>query len=194
MYFLHFLLFLNLIYISFNYYFFTGINLIRSKKIYNNNRNLFYLILYIIFGCLFYSTFHPDSFWLSINGNGGFIGKFLKDSFLFSLINLNQNISYFVIIILTLIIFLFSINFRVKFIFHLFKKIFLSLNKKKNNQKVYEELKPSISPTESFIQEDLPFTNIKSDKKNIIFKFKLPSPDFFKKTNKSRTRKKKYCN
>ena len=59
-----------------------------------------------------------------------------------------------------LIIFLFSINFRVKFILDLFKKIFLSLNQKKNNQKVYEELKPSISPAESFIQEDLPFTNI----------------------------------
>ena len=85
--------------------FFTGINLIRSKKFIIIIENLFYLVLYTIFGCLFYSTFHPDSFWLSINGNGGFIGKFLKDSFLFSLIDLNQNISYFVILILTLIIF-----------------------------------------------------------------------------------------
>ena len=170
--------------------FFTGINLIRSKKFIIIIENLFYLVLYTIFGCLFYSTFHPDSFWLSINGNGGFIGKFLKDSFLFSLINLNQNISYFVIIILTLIIFLFSINFRVKFILDLFKKIFLSLNQKKNNQKIYEELKPSISPAESFIQEDLPFTNIMSDKKNIIFKFKLPSPDFLKKPTKAERERK----
>ena len=170
--------------------FFTGINLIRSKKFIIIIENLFYLVLYTIFGCLFYSTFHPDSFWLSINGNGGFIGKFLKDSFLFSLINLNQNISYFVIITLTLIIFLFSINFRVKFILDLFKKIFLSLNQKKNNQKVYEELKPSISPAESFIQEDLPFTNIMSDKKNTIFKFKLPSPDFLKKPTKAERERK----
>jgi len=170
--------------------FFTGINLIRSKKFIIIIENLFYLVLYTIFGCLFYSTFHPDSFWLSINGNGGFIGKFLKDSFLFSLINLNQNISYFVIIILTLIIFLFSINFRVKFILNLFKKIFLSLNQKKNNQNVYQELKPSISPTESFIQEDLPFTNIMSDKKNIIFKFKLPSSDFLKKPTKAERERK----
>ena len=43
--------------------FFTGINLIRSKKFIIIIENLFYLILYIIFGCLFYSTFHPDSFW-----------------------------------------------------------------------------------------------------------------------------------
>ena len=170
--------------------FFTGINLIRSKKFIIIIENLFYLVLYTIFGCLFYSTFHPDSFWLSINGNGGFIGKFLKDSFLFSLINLNQNISYFVIIIITLIIFLFSINFRVKFILNLFKKIFLSLNQKKNNQNVYQELKPSISPTESFIQEDLPFTNIMSDKKNIIFKFKLPSSDFLKKPTKAERERK----
>jgi S-DNA-T family DNA segregation ATPase FtsK/SpoIIIE len=107
--------------------FFTGINLIRSKKFIIIIENLFHLVLYTIFGCLFYSTFHHDSFWLLINGNGGFIGKFLKDSFLFSLIDLNQNISYFVILILTLIIFLFSINFRIKFILNLFKKIFLNL-------------------------------------------------------------------
>ena len=117
--------------------FFTGINLIRSKKFIIIIENLFYLVLYTIIGCLFYSAFHPDSFWLSINGNGGFVGKFLKDSFLFSLIDLNQNISYFVIIILTLIIFLFSLNFRVKFILDLFKKIFLNLNQKKTIIKKY---------------------------------------------------------
>ena len=78
--------------------FIPGINLIRSKKFIIIIENLFYLVLYTIFGCLFYSTFYPDSFLLSINGNGGFIGKFLKDSYLFSLINLNQNISYFLIL------------------------------------------------------------------------------------------------
>ena len=170
--------------------FFTGINLIRSKKFIIIIENLFYLVLYTIIGCLFYSAFHPDSFWLSINGNGGFVGKFLKDSFLFPLIDLNQNISYFVIIILTLIIFLFSLNFRVKFILDLFKKIFLNLNQKKDNQKVYEELKPSISPEESLIQEDLPFTNTISDKKNTTFKFKLPSPDFLKKPTKAERERK----
>ena len=38
---------------------------------------------------------------------------------------------------------------------------------------------------ESLIQEDLPFTNIMSGKKNTTFKFKLPSPDFLKKPTKT---------
>ena len=60
--------------------FFTGINLIRSKKFIIIIENLFYLVLYTIFGCLFYSTFHHDSFWLLINGNGGFPSIGLKVS------------------------------------------------------------------------------------------------------------------
>jgi len=172
--------------------FFTGINLIRSKKFIIIIENFFHLVLYIIFGCLFYSIFHPDSFWLLINGNGGFIGKFLKDSFLFTLIEINHDISYFLLIILTLIIFLFSINFRIKFILDLFNKIFRSSNQKKTkyNEKLYEELKPSISPAENLIQEDLPFTNIMSGKKNTTFKFKLPSPDFLKKPTKTERERK----
>ena len=44
-------------------------------------------ILYLIFGCLFFSAFYKNSFWLSFNGNGGFVGNFLGESFLISLIN-----------------------------------------------------------------------------------------------------------
>jgi len=170
--------------------FFTGINLIRSKKFIIIIENLFYLVLYILFGCLFYSTFYSESFWLSINGNGGFIGKFLKDSFLLTVIDINKNISYFVIIILTLVFFLFSINFKIKFILDLFKKIFRNKDNNYNNKKIYEELKLSASTTEKLIQEDLPFANTLSDKKNNTFKFKLPSFDFLKKPSKTERERK----
>ena len=57
--------------------FFTGINLFRIKKFLLIIENLFCTVLYSILGSLFFYTFYSNSFWLSINGNGGFIGKFL---------------------------------------------------------------------------------------------------------------------
>ena len=80
--------------------FFTSINIIRSKQIFLLITNLFYTILYSLLGALFFSIFYPKSFWLSINGNGGFVGKFLEKTFLASLINLNQEITYYVLIII----------------------------------------------------------------------------------------------
>ena len=108
--------------------FFTGINLFRTKRFLLILENFFYTVLYSILCSLFFSTFHSNSFQLSINGNGGFIGKFLKDSFLSSLINLNQNIFYYILIFLILIIFLISINFSIKYFINFFKGLFGSNN------------------------------------------------------------------
>ena len=80
-------------------------------------------ILYIILGSLFFSIFYPNSFSLSINGNGGFVGIFVKNTFLSNLVYLNQDISYYIILFLIILIFLFSINFSLKFFISFFKYI-----------------------------------------------------------------------
>ena len=53
--------------------FFTGLNIFLKKK--NNNffKNFFYIILYCLIGCIFFSYYYENSFWLPINGNGGFV-------------------------------------------------------------------------------------------------------------------------
>ena len=56
--------------------FFTGINLIKNKKFLIIIENIFFSIIYTILGSLFLTTFYPNSFTLSINGNGGFVGNF----------------------------------------------------------------------------------------------------------------------
>ena len=118
--------------------FFTSINIIRSKQIFLLITNLFYTILYSLLGALFFSIFYPNSFWLAINGNGGFVGKFLEKTFLASLINLNQEISYYILIIIILSLFLISINFKlnscVNYIKILFKFLFKK-NRKSCNSK-----------------------------------------------------------
>ena len=169
--------------------FFTGINLIKNKKFLIIIENIFYLIFYSILGSLFFNTFYPDSFWLSINGNGGFVGNFLQYTFLSNLINLNKDISYYILLILIIFLFLVSINFSISFLKNFFKTLFIIIKKRKkdeiknfdNNQDVIESNSES---SEKLIQEDLPF-NKKPSENQIKYKFKLPSIDFLKRPTKS---------
>ena len=79
---------------------FTGSNIFFNKKILLVIESLFYTILYSLFGSLFFSNFYINTFKLYINGNGGFVGKYLETTFLNSLINLNEQISYYVLIVI----------------------------------------------------------------------------------------------
>jgi len=55
----------------------SGVNIIVNKKIFLIIESFFYTILYSLVSSLFFSFFYPISFKLYINGNGGFIGKYL---------------------------------------------------------------------------------------------------------------------
>ena len=79
--------------------FFTGINIIVNKKILIILENLFFTVIYSLAGSLFLNHYYNKSFWLSINGNGGFVGKFLSNSFLNSLIIFDEKISYYFLIV-----------------------------------------------------------------------------------------------
>ena len=101
----------------------TGINIIRVKEFFLIIENIFFTILYSLLGTLFLTYFYSRSFSLYINGNGGFIGNYLNQTFLNNIIQINENIFYFIIIIIILILFLISINFRPKNFFVFLKKI-----------------------------------------------------------------------
>mgnify|MGYP002177431971 CR=1 FL=1 len=64
----------------------SGVNIIVNKKIFLIIESFFYTILYSLVGSLFFSFFYPIAFKLYINGNGGFIGKYLETTFLNSVI------------------------------------------------------------------------------------------------------------
>ena len=68
-------------------------------------------IIYSILGSLFFSSFHEQSFWLTINGNNGFVGNLFEDSFFIKIIEINEQVSYYTLIIVISIIFLSSNNF-----------------------------------------------------------------------------------
>ena len=57
-----------------------GFKLILAKKINNILPKIFFLIIYTLSGTTFISFNSENSFWLIDNGNGGFVGSFLKDT------------------------------------------------------------------------------------------------------------------
>ena len=169
--------------------FFTGINLIKNKHFLVIIENIFFTILYSILGSVFLTTFFVDSFFLSINGNGGFVGIFFQNTFLINLINLNKEISFFVLAILVLFIFLVSINFSIKFVINLFKKIFTKISKKDKKDiisNIQQDDEIINEVTQKPTQEDLPFNAKISENK---YKFKLPSLDFLKTPTKAERNK-----
>ena len=56
----------------------TGINIFRTKEFFLFIENIFFTILYSISGTLLLAHFYSDIFSLYINGNGGFVGNYLK--------------------------------------------------------------------------------------------------------------------
>ena len=163
---------------------FSGLNIVLNKKIFLIFESIFYSVLYSLFGSLFFSFFYPSAFNLYINGNGGFIGKYLETTFLASLINVNSQISYYLIILIILVLFLISIHFKIKSFYKILKKLFKLIFVKKeksytNENEIISEFIPQEEIT-SLIQEDLPF--IKSENKSINKKtrFKLPTIDLLK--------------
>ena len=98
--------------------------------------NIFYIIPYSLIGSLFLSFFYKDSFSLYINGNGGFVGNYLNQTFLSKAININTTISYYLLIILVMIFFILSINFSAKYLYLLVNKIFNKNNNITINVKV----------------------------------------------------------
>ncbi len=166
----------------------TGINILRIKEFFLIIENTFFTIIYCLFGTLFFAHFHHKGFALYINGNGGFIGNYLNQTFLNSLIQINENIFYYILIVLILFLFLVSINFNPINLYLFLKKLknlFLK-NKEKNYTDKSEIINEYIPQDEikNLIQDDLPFIKSENKSDNRI-KFKLPSLDLLKVPSKS---------
>tara|TARA_B100002051_G_scaffold43294_1_gene37780 strand:- start:2251 stop:4335 length:2085 start_codon:yes stop_codon:yes gene_type:complete len=159
---------------------FTGINIAKNKKPIIIIENIFFSIIYLILGSTFFSIYHSESFWLAINGNGGFVGIFFKEF----LIPFNSffeiKIIYYFLILLIVVFFLISINFKIKntinfakFIFSFFKKV-----KIEKNENFQENLVNQEKILETRVQENFSFENEQITKNNLEKKFKLPSMNF----------------
>ena len=162
----------------------SAINIFLNKKIFLIIESIFYTILYSLLGSLFFTFFYPNAFKLYINGNGGFVGKYLETTFLNSMININSQIFFYVLALSILFLFLISIQFKIDSFYKFIKKIFKFLFSRKeknytNENEVISEFIPQ-DQIKSLIQEDLPFIKGENKTDNRKKKFKLPSLDLLK--------------
>ena len=169
-------------------FFFTGINIFRTKDFFLLIENTFFVILYLIFGSLYFSLFYDATFTLYINGNGGFIGNYLSNSFLQDVININKNITYYILVLLIITFFLISINFSLKKFWNFLKRILNLINKDKNKNftdksEIINEYIPQ-EEIKDLIQEDLPFIKADKLKENEKTKFSLPNFSLLKTPTK----------
>ena len=92
--------------------FFLSIRIIYYKTLVQVVSSLFYIVCYSLFGTIFLTQFHKEAFFLIVNGNGGFVGDYFYNKIFFDIVNLNVEISYYAQILLFIIFFFISLNFR----------------------------------------------------------------------------------
>ena len=166
----------------------TGTNIFRKKEIFLLIENTFFIVIYSLFGSLFFNIFYIETFTLYINGNGGFVGNYLSKTFIKSLINSYNNFFYYFFILITIFFFLLSINFNPKKFFQGIKKLIQFILKKNirnytNKNEVIDKFIPQ-EEIKDLIQEDLPFIKTENIKSSNKTKFLLPSIDLLKVPSK----------
>ena len=160
-----------------------GLSIVRIKKILFVIENVFYIVIYSALGAFFFNHYYKDAFKLYINGNGGFVGKYLNETFLSLIIKANESISFYILILVILFFFLLSTNFNIKSFILIVKKIHgLSKKENKNYTNENEVIKEYIPQDEikNLIQEDLPFIKAENVFSKTKSKFKLPSVELLK--------------
>ena len=182
--------------------FYWGLKIILEKKIINFIPKIFFTLAYIIFGTTFINIYYYDSFWLIDNGNGGFIGRIVKEN-IYALINLSENqYMFFSLLLLTITFFILSLGIKIKEIVnvlilpYLITKKIIKIFKKNNNsetnifsQNLTADTKDSLNNIQKEKQPILPFAKHKEIKNTE--NFKLPTVNFLDK-NPDLTNKKNF--
>ena len=167
----------------------TGLNIFFSKKLIILFENFFFIVLYLIIGSIYLSYFYQESFFLSINGSGGFIGTSLSDSFLKKIFFLDKKVSYFFLLFTFILSFLLSINFKINHL-KIFKNfLFKDRSKNQNEKYIKQDTETDFKEIESNVQENFTFDNFsqaKNEKRKVI---KLPAADFLNIQPKERKNK-----
>ena len=175
-------------------FFYWGIRLTKQKKINSFISKIFYIVVYIVFGTTVLNTIHNDSFWLIDNGNGGFVGRSIKENiYYFTTLVENQYVIYF-LIFLTIIFFIMSLGLKKNEILNTFLLPLIVIKKvakiiKKNEKKIDDNVNVSNEDLDKQKNEEnnfkekqpiLPFVS-KNEIKHTNSSFKLPEISFLER-------------
>ena len=158
---------------------FLSIAIIYQKNLIQIINCLFYIICYSIIGTIFLTQFYNEAFFLIINGNGGFVGEYFYNKIFFKIANLHSELSYYFQLLLFVVLFLISINFRLKWLSSI-KKIFK--NKKNISSNEVVNSKKEIFVENNNIQETFSFDKKNEKNNDHIRIFNLPKLDLLEQS------------
>ena len=174
-------------------FFYWGLRIVIEKKINNFIPKVFFLIIYIILGTAVLNILYNESFWLIDNGNGGFVGRVIKENiYYFAPLIENQYVIY-TLIFLTIVFFVLSLSIRLNeiskiltFLFLIIQKIINIFKRSKRKNEVSPDVSNVNAEEENYEQNAnegkqpiLPFSK-KKGSKIPSDNFKLPPINFLK--------------
>ncbi len=189
------------IFLVFNF-FYWGIKLSTQKIIINFTTKIFFVFTYLIFGTTVLNIFYNNSFWLIDNGNGGFVGRAIKENIYYFTPLIENHYVIYIFTTLTVIFFILSLGIKINEIIKILlfplviiKKIKNLLKRNKKKQDAYAETPNVQTGTENYEEKSnikkqpfLPFSKQKEDK-NVNNNFKLPIINFLEKNADLENRK-----
>tara|TARA_B100000315_G_scaffold141934_1_gene131015 strand:+ start:212 stop:2329 length:2118 start_codon:yes stop_codon:yes gene_type:complete len=182
-------------------FFYWGIKLTIEKVINNFLAKIFFTLVYIIFGATVLNILYNDSFWLIDNGNGGFVGRSIKDNIYYFSPLIENQYTIYSLILLTIIFFILSLGIKLNEITKIFLLPFVIIKKIANILKKDKKIDVNYSTSNVNLEHQnyeeniskekqpiLPFSN-KEKVKNVTNTFKLPSINFLEKNPDTKNRK-----
>ncbi len=163
-----------------------GFKLILKKQLEKIILKMFFIVLYLIFGCTFIYAAYNKSFWLIDNGNSGFLGE-ITYVFLYKYFPIiEKQYSNIFLFACTIIFFLLASDINIKNIFYSIlnyvKKSIVNKEMINSSENLIEKDANEINLSEEKSQQSFLFEkSTVSQEKRIKDKFKLPSIELLKR-------------
>ena len=168
---------------------FWGFRLILNKRIINFVQKIFFTLVYVSLATTYINIFFNDSFWLIDNGNGGFVGRIIKENFYFFTTDIENQYVFYSLFLLTVIFFILSLSLKLNDIKKIFSfpylviiKFIALFKRGKTNTEKTENINENISNNspENTIKDTQPILPFSISKENKTPKssFKLPPINF----------------
>ena len=163
-----------------------GLKLIIKKEIKNIVYKFFFIIIYLISGCIFIYLTNNNSFWLIDNGNSGFTGQLISEIITRYIPEIDNRYFKFSLIFLSVSSFIYSSEINLKTLYNFLLNILK--NSLKKNKIVQNDLVTDVSVEEKNLEEtkDQRTFNFENEKKPQLrnkINFKLPSIDLLIKNS-----------
>ena len=167
-----------------------GFKLMFTKELKNIIYKIFFITLYLIFGCTFLHMTFDSSFWLVDNGNSGFVGKLVYNLIYNYFPIIDNQYSSFVLVFFTIIFFILGSDINLNKI--LKTSIFLIKKKRTNNVELSEPENISNDTIKDEIQtkqQSFLFTKERAGVDEENKRYHLPSIDLLEKNTSKLTPK-----